>query len=55
MLANISQEGVLVHTPIGRIERHQLDDIGQSRTESPQDCVDVADYHSGLGSEVIGV
>ena len=55
VLGNVRQEGMFVHVTIGRIERHQLDDIGQSRTESLQDRVDVADYHSGLGSAVIGV
>src|SRR5215510_1633910 len=55
MLSDIGEKGGFVHSAIGGIERHKLDNIGQPRPKFPQDCVDVSDDHSRLARQIKGV
>ena len=55
MPSDIGEQGGFVHPAISGIKCYELDDIGQPRPKFPQDCVDVPDDHSRLGSQIKGV
>ena len=55
MPSDIGEKGGFVHTAIGGIKRHQLNDIGQPRPKFPQNRIDVSDDHSRLGRQIKGM